>query len=398
MLPPENASRPVNREQLASEPFRLLFPAAVVAGILGAALWPLHLWLGVGPYPGPQHTHLMACGFFGGFILGFLGTAGPRLLGAPSLAPWQVVALGVIHIAMSIAFASGFMEWGNGLFLLNLGVLSWWMGLRFRTRTSLPPPGFVLLPVALICALSGSALSLINLHREVDSIWVQSQKLLLYQGFVLLPILGIGPFLFPRFFGVASLHDYEDSGRSIPPGWIRESILSGAVGAAVLLSFWLEITGWIHFGPALRAFVVAAHFGRTLPWRQLPTVGRALGRMMRWGWVGIIAGLGMRALLPSIHIALMHWVFVGGFAMITLATATRVVCGHCGTQQLITGRGRWITALMILILLGTWTRISGDLWPKIQKTHYGYGALLWMTALIIWAWFILPGTLRTKDE
>lgn len=398
MLPPETISRPVRRHELASEPFRILFHAAVFSGLLGAVLWPLHLWLDIGPYPGPQHAHLMACGFFGGFILGFLGTAAPRLLGSPFLAFWQVMAIAVVHIAMSLCFTFGFMGVGISLFLVNLLTSSIWMGLRFVRRTSLPPPGFVLLPVAVSCGFLGAMLSLMNLHREADPFWAQIQKLFLYQGFVLLPILGIGPFLFPRFFGAASLHDFEESGHLIPRGWIREFAISVAVGFGVLVSFWLEITGSIHAGPALRGLVVAGHFARTLPWCQLPSVGRPLARMLRWGWVGIIAGLGVRALYPSIHVALMHWVFVGGFAMVTLATATRVVCGHCGAKHLIEGRGRWITTLMVLILLGTWTRISGDLWPKIQKTHFGYGALLWIAALATWAWFVLPRTLKTEDD
>jgi uncharacterized protein involved in response to NO len=62
-----------------TEPFRLFFPAGVLAGLLGVALWPLHFGGYVAFYPGQVHARLMAFGFFGAFILGFLGTALPRM-------------------------------------------------------------------------------------------------------------------------------------------------------------------------------------------------------------------------------------------------------------------------------------------------------------------------------
>ena len=68
------ASRPsgVNLSLFAREPFRLFFPFAVLAGIVGVALWPLHFWGMVEWYPGQTHARIMAYGLFGGFIFDVL--------------------------------------------------------------------------------------------------------------------------------------------------------------------------------------------------------------------------------------------------------------------------------------------------------------------------------------
>src|ERR1043165_5968888 len=85
-------SRSFPLQLLAREPFRLFFPAATLAGIIGVALWPMHL-LGWGAnYPGQSHARIMAHGLFGGFIFGFLGTAMPRMLSAQALRGFETGA------------------------------------------------------------------------------------------------------------------------------------------------------------------------------------------------------------------------------------------------------------------------------------------------------------------
>ena len=69
----------------AGEPFRFFFPVGVLAGLVGAALWPLHFGGTYAPYPALAHARIMAEGFLGGFAFGFLGTALPRMLSAPPL-------------------------------------------------------------------------------------------------------------------------------------------------------------------------------------------------------------------------------------------------------------------------------------------------------------------------
>src|SRR5690348_13358848 len=81
MIVPNLGNR-IQFADLGREPFRIFFPAAVLAGIIGVALWPFYFAHLASNYPGLAHPRIMSCGFFGGFIFGFLGTAMPRMLSA----------------------------------------------------------------------------------------------------------------------------------------------------------------------------------------------------------------------------------------------------------------------------------------------------------------------------
>src|SRR5215212_1890441 len=105
---------------MAAEPFRLFFPAGVLAGIVGVLLWPLYFTHITEFYPGLGHARIMACGLFGAFIFGFLGTAMPRMLSAKPLHVLQVIPLVLIHAAMVVAFACSKIFIGDVLFLALL--------------------------------------------------------------------------------------------------------------------------------------------------------------------------------------------------------------------------------------------------------------------------------------
>src|SRR5262245_32554288 len=98
-----NPARYISVKEIAREPFRIFFPAGVVAGLAGVALWPL-LFAGIYAfYPGNIHAHLMVHGFFAGFIFGVLGTGLPRMLSAKPFRLPEVLALFALHTAIVIA-------------------------------------------------------------------------------------------------------------------------------------------------------------------------------------------------------------------------------------------------------------------------------------------------------
>src|SRR5689334_13300750 len=81
---PHNRSR-IHFKDIGHEPLHIFFPAGVLAGIIGVALWPLYFWGVTQFYPGQTHPRIMTYGLFGGFIVGILGTAMPRMLSANPL-------------------------------------------------------------------------------------------------------------------------------------------------------------------------------------------------------------------------------------------------------------------------------------------------------------------------
>ncbi|HEY5915685.1 MAG TPA: NnrS family protein [Verrucomicrobiae bacterium] len=381
---------------LSEEPFRLFFPWAVVWGLVGVSLWPLHFSGWVTWYPGANHGRLMASGFFGGFVIGFLGTAMPRMVGAPRLAGLEVGCLFALYTAMNLADALAYTAVGDGLFLLLLAMLTASLVWRVRKRTDLPPPGFVLVGLAFLSAAAGTLLALLQNRLEGYYFWLALRPLLQFHGFILLPILGVGGFILPRFFGLPSRHDFPES-RLPPPGWTREVIIALGVAATIGFSFVWEAAGHPRTGSAARFLVSAAYLFWHVPFFCSKVRGSSLALVLRFALLLLPAGFLATALFPAHRLALLHLTLIGGFSLLTICVATRVVFAHSGRQSVLPGRLPWLTIAVMLMLLGMVTRISGDYVPKILSTHYSYGALLWAVGVVLWSVKVFPWIFRPSS-
>jgi uncharacterized protein involved in response to NO len=382
--------------ELGREPFRLFFPAGVLAGIIGVGLWPLHFAGVLELYPGLGHARIMAYGLFGAFIFGFLGTAMPRMLSAKPLHVLQVMPLALVHVAMVIAFTCSKIFIGDVLFLALLATFVCLMAARAKQRKDTPPPGFILVGFSFFSVASGTVLAILQQYRELDLFWITLQRLLSYQGFVLLPILGIGPFILPRLFGMQSQHDFPEM--MIPAAaWWRKAALAFAAGTLVIGSFFLEASGWYRVAHWIRFGAALGYILLEMPFHRAPATN-ALGVSVRIAFAGIVAGFLAVALFPSYRVGLLHLTLIGGFAVITFVVATRVVFGHSGNGALLKKRNRWLLVAVGLMLFGMATRISGDFWPKVLASHYTYGALLWIAGVLLWAVYVLPKVLIADEE
>jgi uncharacterized protein involved in response to NO len=384
-------------KDIGREPFRIFFPAAVLAGIIGVMLWPLYFWGVVEFYPGQTHPRIMAFGLFGGFIFGFLGTAMPRMLSSHSFRTREIIPLLLIHTAMVFAFAASKMFWGHLLFLLLLAGFFGCIAVRVGQRKDIPPPGFVLVGLAFACVTAGTILALVEHVRELDASWVMLERLLLYQGFVLLPILGIGPFILPRFFGMPNRQDFPES-LAPPAGWIRKAIIAFSTGTVIIGSFFIEIAGWHGTAYAVRFLATAVYLYLEMPIHRAPKAGSALGASIRIALAGVLAGFLTVAFFAGYRISLLHLSWVGGFAVLAFVVATRVVFGHSGNLSLLKGRNRWLIIAVGLMLFGMLTRMSGDFWPRVMVSHYVYGAIVWVAGVLLWAWYVLPKVLIADTE
>jgi hypothetical protein len=100
--------------------------------------------------------------------------------------------------------------------------------------------------------------------------------------------------------------------------------------------------------------------------------------------VSLLVGLIVIAAQPHRLMTWLHLVFISGYGLLVLNIAARVMLGHSGQGPLIYARSRashWITGLALLAM---GTRISADLLPRMQLTHYAYAALTWIALTVIW--------------
>ncbi|HYV28671.1 MAG TPA: NnrS family protein [Candidatus Eisenbacteria bacterium] len=388
----------IKLSDIGREPFRVFFPEGLLSGIIGVSLWPLHFSKLITLYPGQAHARIMAYGLFGGFIFGFLGTAMPRMLSASPLGTRNVLLLLVLHFSMLISFSLQKMFLGDVLFLAMLLIFLSLMLLRFRQRQDTPPPGFILVGFAFLCILAAVIMALFEPRmEEAGAYWIPLQRRLAYQGFVLLPILGIGPFILPRFFGLPSPHDFPEA---INPSavWKKKAGLAFGVGALIILSFFIESSGWVRTAYALRFGITVLYLLVEFPFRSAPKMNNALGLSLRISFAALVSGFILVAIFPAFRVSLLHLTLIGGFAVITFTVATRVMFGHSGNLGKLKEKNWWLASAVGLMLFAMATRISGDFWPKIMATHYSYGAVLWIIAALLWAAYTIPKVLITEAE
>jgi uncharacterized protein involved in response to NO len=383
---------------ILEEPFRVFFPLGMLAGMCGVLLWPLYYaqWLGYNPIE--AHPRMMIEGFMSAFVLGFLGTAFPRLAGnRPWLGGEFLLLLGLWGGVVGSA-AQGRVAAADGTFALLLGALFCGLVLRWAWgHRDTPPPGFVLALTGLLGgALAAGCLSWerglwLGLHGQT---WA---KLWLYQGFLLLPLMGIGPYLLPRFFGLPSTHSFDDSPRP-PAGWWPRVGSAVFWGLHLVASFALEVHGYPQLGQALRATVIGVWFALETPVFGRQKVSSTTGHVVRLAIIGLIAGCGMAAFWPTARVGSLHLFFVSGLGLITLAVGVRVLLGHAGRHDLLVGRLRWLRWTTGLIVLAAATRMSADFLPTVRVSHHIYAAWTWVLGAGIWFWALAKYLLRREDD
>ncbi len=381
----------------AAEPFRIFFPLGVVVGISGISLWPLY-FLGIHHsfYPGVMHARMMIEGFMGAFILGFLGTAVPRLTGAAPFSRRELFTLLLIFVATVGLHIGHQLLLGDIFFLSLLLIFLGFVIRRFRQRDDLPPPSFVLVGFGFLNALTGTVLLIINEAREPTATLLLLGNALLYQGFVLNLVLGIGTFLLPRFFQLPQ-PSFPES-RTPTPEWSRHALVAAGAGILLLVSFILEAAlMWFRAAGLLRCATVAGFLLMQLPlYRAIPRV--TIARCLRISLVLLVLGLAFPGLWPMQRIAGLHLVFIGGFTLITLTVATRVVLGHSGQSHLFTAKLPFLTAATILLICSAILRIVGDFILLARPSILNYASYLWILAAIVWAWRVLPSVRVAGEE
>lgn len=384
----------------SGEPFRLFFPLGVLIGVLGVSMWPLHVWGVMDKYPGVAHSRVMIEGFLTAFVMGFLGTALPRLLEVPKIRLAEAVSFTVVLVGVVVLHACGQSVLGDQLFIFMLGLFVVLLGLRaLLFRRDVPPPGFVLVGMGLASALVGASIQAISaaLPEALPS-WLQTfGRLLLHQGYLLFPIMGIGAFLLPRFFGLPNRQSFPES-LALPPGWKRRAIFALACGLTVLLGFLAESLGHAQWGNALRAVGIITYFFREVPFHKAGFGGGSLALGLRIALILIPSAYVFMAVWPTRTFSLLHILFIGGFSLLTFIVASRVVLGHSGQSDKFRATLWPVLAMAFLVALAMLTRVSADWMPETRLSHYAYAALAWVIGAIIWAATILPGINKSDAE
>ena len=385
----------------SGEPFRLLFPAGVALGVAGVMMWPLYVWNVLAVYPGQFHARVMIEGFLTAFVLGFLGTALPRLLDVPRLTLIESAGLACGVLFVGWLQFSGRMPLGDQMFFLLLSSFVLVLAVRaFLFRKDLPPPGFVLVAAGLLCALAGSGILIVG---QISSSLLPAPvaalgKLLLYQGYPLLPVMGVGAFFLPRVLGLQGRQGFPES-LAPPRGWLPLAGFAAACGGAIIAGFVLEAFGWPRAGNALKAAALAVYLFHEVPLHRAMRGGGSLAAALRVAMLCLPLAFVLMAVWPDRTLSFLHVLFISGISLLVFVVATRVVLGHSGQGEKFGARIWPVVAMASLVVLAMLTRVSADWLPDIRMSHYAYASLAWMAGAAVWAALVLlPGVRRGDME
>ncbi len=165
----------------------------------------------------------------------------------------------------------------------------------------------------------------------------------------------------------------------------RRTVILFTTVLAILVSFAVEAWGSVRLGNGLRLAAYVAWAGLALPgiWRVRAPGTRSWA--LRSGLILIGAAFACRFLWPTPMFAFEHLLFLGGFTLVILLTADRVILGHCDDPARFPQRSkvwRWMTWLLFLTAA---TRATSDLVPSTRVSHHIYAALMLIVVLAIWA-------------
>lgn len=371
-----------------AEPFRIFFPVGVLLGMTGVAVWPLFVWHAIGFYPANAHVRLMIEGLMGSFIIGFLGTAGPRLLDASPLTAAEVSALLAMQLVSALLHLAQMQTAGDIVFLVLLLLFLGMMATRARTRRDLPPPHFVLVLFGFFNAIAGIFL-IVAAKSMADGLFAnQLGSLMLNEGFVLFPILGVGAFFFPKLLGGAKP---EPSDLRIAVAlWVTRAGIAALTALVIWSSFVMEALGWIRAAALVRGLTTLTYFVMQGHLLERPSGPPFLAQCFRFGALLLVVGLFLPAVLPAYRVANLHLTFIGGFSIIVFTVSTRVILGHAGQSHLFRKRLGFVMAALALLVVAMVARVGADFIPSARNSHLVYAALIWLLAAIVWACALLP--------
>lgn len=383
-LPPDQGS--------ALEPYRVLFPAGAAFAILGVLPWVAAALTPV-PWPGMLHAGLMIQGFELCFVTGFLLTAMPAFTHGAKCRPWELGVATTLAAAYGALHASGLSAAAGAAFALALLFALVSVARRVRFGAAAPPEEFLLVGLGLLLGVAGGVMQTL----AALGVWAEPTPRfalrLVSRGMMPAIVLGLGGLLVPTFAMLKDPLAIIGIARAGQRGPRRVFVL--AIGVALLAALACEARGlagtgaWVRAGAGLASTMLAWKL-----WRPPGRHVRLSWALWASGWC-VALGLVAAAVLPAAEITAWHLVFVGGYGLLTLAIATRVVVSHGGhdmaDERRVLGAG-----LLVAVALALALRLAADGASAGALQRDALAAGCWALAWGAWLAAAWPRVLRTK--
>lgn len=354
-------------------PYKYLFCIGFVYALIGSGSW-IFFRLGWMDYPTVIHGEWMMLGFLLSYVMGFLMTAIPRFLNAPVCKKWELI----VAIILALLPLGGFwlsVKWVAAGGVLQLCFLAYFGFHRFRRREFDPPPSFIFLPLGIFSGVLGC---LFIIYDPTST-----GRVLVLEGMMLAFILGVGAKLITALLGWSPPVQIDLDQNKF---WKRKDRMFLIEAFAFLSGMLIHAMGFVRQGDALWA-IVSASIGLRL-WKlyRLPLSKSRLSLLLWLASLFVVLGLGCLPVIPSMRIHFIHFVYIGGMALMTLMIATRVILSHGGYPLLIEVKSRSLLWTGILVFVAALTRVFAP-YMGFERyfNHLAYASIMMILGFSIWA-------------
>lgn len=368
-------------KNLTENPYRLFFPMGWLMGLVGGLVWVIY-YFNLGPYPGLVHAQWMMGLFLGSFVIGFLMTAGPKFTSSFPANLLEISLLALTIFIGGVASFLGQLHCFHFLQFCSYMLLIVFLFRRFLKRRNNPPAPFILVLFGLVTSvLSHLYLSLFYTNLVSDGFLRSFAELFYKQGMILFLIMGIGSRLVPALLG-----------------WMPSPLEGGVLfkkGPFVFLAFavfgsYLLESFDFYVIPVVFRFLL--FFGLVMTqWKiyRLP-YKKTLQAWMLWAsaWFLVVG------LLLQIHvdwrIHALHFMYIGGFGLMTFMVAVRVVLSHGSHDMSLEAKLRPIAIVGVLLGIAALIRFIAFQFPESYFLILALAGGVWCCGLIIWGLVFLP--------
>lgn len=379
-----------------AEAYRLFFPLGVVLGVAGVAIWPLYHFGVIASYSGRAHAMIQVAGFLYSFITGFLMTALPRMTQTPPPRLRFKLVVAALIIGSVIAFELSEFRWGQLLFLAAQTAVMGAAARRAYSRRADPPDSFVLVAFGLAFGAGGTLVNALIDWEELDPLWSLFGMRLLTEGMVLSLVLGVGAFLEPRIMGLLAPPSDKDDRSVAPAPKPLRARSAFAAGVMIATTLYLQYAQSIASAGLLRAAGVTLVLAATVPPWRWPRARTTLARTIWLANWCVLAGEWGPAFFPDYGVDLMHFLFMGGFSLLILAIATRVVLAHgrLGLERETKSLPLRIAGTCVVI--GLLSRIGAAFAVESYFEHLAVAGIFWIAGVLLWGAVITRWIVRNS--
>lgn len=362
-----------NLHNFTEQPFTLFFPLGVFMGIIFLGCWPVYIILKNISYPGVVHAFGTVSLFVGSFAVGFLLTAVPRFTATERASQVEILILFIISWIefFSLLFWQEIFAFFTFLKLLTLLIF---VAKRLFQAEVQIPASFSWVILGILSGFTGIlAYALMPFWEPLQS-FIFLYRSLFLRGFLTGLLIGIGGRLIPVLTNIGDgVTKSESSYKS-----------HNFCSLVFFISLIFENTwsGLESFFLAIQSLAIFYEVVSIWKLYKLPTKSaRSIG--LWFATWNLVLGMLLAAVFYSYKIHFMHFAFVGGFAMATLAVASHVKVAHLNfnTQKLI--RFWPLGLILLLVWIAAITRIAAPFSSYLN--HLVYSASTLCLALLIWS-------------